>query len=149
MCIRDSLNGFRDGAIKVLVATDIASRGIDVEGVSHVFNFDLPNLPESYVHRIGRTGRAGAGGKAIAFCSVDEAEYLVDIERTIGKPIPDEREHDWHHYPALEQVIVMREEDKDAIKRRAKQSKKGKKPSYRRNRGGGGKPQGNNRRRRR
>ncbi len=144
-----ALDGFRNGEIKVLVATDIASRGIDVDRVSHVFNFDLPNLPESYVHRIGRTGRAGSEGQAIAFCSPDEADYLVDIERTIGKVIADERTHDWHCYPALERVLVVREESKEAQERRQKQSKsrKGKKPFYRRRREGQGNRKGNNRRR--
>ena len=138
-----ALDGFRSGSIKVLVATDIASRGIDVEGVSHVFNFDLPNIPESYVHRIGRTGRAGAGGKAIGFCTVEEAEYLVDIEKTIGKRIPEMKEHDWHHNPALEQAMVIREENAEEAAIRIKKSKKSKKPSYHR------KPQNRNRRRRR
>ncbi len=135
-----ALDGFREGTVKVLVATDIASRGIDVDLVSHVFNFDLPNLPESYVHRIGRTGRAGSTGQAIAFCSPDEAEYLVDIEATIGQQVPDNREHDWHHYPALERVLVLREERKDAKERKKKsfnKAKKSKKPSFHRRRKGG------------
>jgi ATP-dependent RNA helicase RhlE len=72
---------FRDGQTRVLVATDIAARGIDVDGVSHVINFELPNVPEDYVHRIGRTARAGAAGTAIAFCSDDERPYLRDIEK--------------------------------------------------------------------
>ncbi|MBU6161749.1 MAG: DEAD/DEAH box helicase, partial [Myxococcales bacterium] len=83
-----AMDGFRDGSIPVLVATDIASRGIDVEGVSHVFNFDLPNEPESYVHRIGRTGRAGQSGCAISFCDPSEREYLRDIEKNIQRKIP-------------------------------------------------------------
>ena len=76
-----ALAGFRDGQSRVLVATDIAARGIDVDGVSHVINFDLPNVPEDYVHRIGRTARAGAAGIAIAFCSDEERAYLRDIEK--------------------------------------------------------------------
>jgi ATP-dependent RNA helicase RhlE len=76
-----ALDGFKSGETPVLVATDIAARGIDVEDISHVFNFDLPNEPETYVHRIGRTGRAGTSGIAIAFCMEDERPYLVDIER--------------------------------------------------------------------
>jgi superfamily II DNA/RNA helicase len=82
------LAAFRDGRIRTLVATDIAARGIDVDGVSHVINYDLPNIPESYVHRIGRTARAGADGIAISFCSRDEAPFLRDIERTIRITIP-------------------------------------------------------------
>ena len=81
---------FRSGEVKVLVATDIAARGIDIPGVSHVFNFDLPDVPEQYVHRIGRTARAGADGLAIAFCSPDERSNLRDIERlTKQKPVVD------------------------------------------------------------
>ena len=76
-----ALASFRAGRTRVLVATDIASRGIDVESVSHVINFELPNVPEDYVHRIGRTARAGAAGTAISFCSDEERPYLRDIER--------------------------------------------------------------------
>ncbi len=76
-----ALEAFRDGQVRVLVATDIAARGIDVDGISHVVNFELPNIPESYVHRIGRTARAGAEGEAISFCSNDERAFLRDIER--------------------------------------------------------------------
>jgi ATP-dependent RNA helicase RhlE len=76
-----ALAGFRDGEPRVLVATDIAARGIDVDGVSHVINFELPNVPEDYVHRIGRTARAGAHGIAIALCSDEERPYLREIEK--------------------------------------------------------------------
>jgi ATP-dependent RNA helicase RhlE len=76
-----ALAAFKSGAVPILVATDIAARGIDVSGVSHVFNFELPNVPEQYVHRIGRTARAGASGIAISFCADDERAYLRDIER--------------------------------------------------------------------
>jgi len=79
-----ALAGFRSGAVRVLVATDIAARGIDVDGVTHVLNFDLPNEPESYVHRIGRTGRAGATGVALSFCDREERVYLRDIQRLTG-----------------------------------------------------------------
>jgi ATP-dependent RNA helicase RhlE len=82
-----ALAGFRGGKTRVLVATDIAARGIDVDGVSHVINFDLPNEPESYVHRVGRTGRAGARGQAISFCDRDERGLLQDIERLLKKRI--------------------------------------------------------------
>jgi ATP-dependent RNA helicase RhlE len=76
-----AMNGFRDGSVRILVATDIAARGIDVDGLSHVVNYDLPNVPETYVHRIGRTGRAGAAGIAISLCSKDERAFLADIEK--------------------------------------------------------------------
>ena len=82
------LAGFRTGAVRTLVATDIAARGIDVEGISHVVNYDLPNIPESYVHRIGRTARAGADGVAISFCDAGERAYLRDIETLIRMSIP-------------------------------------------------------------
>lgn len=82
-----ALAGFRSGSLRVLVATDIAARGIDVDGISHVINFDLPNEPETYVHRIGRTGRAGASGIAISFCDAAELPYLNDIEKLTKKRI--------------------------------------------------------------
>ena len=86
-----ALAAFRDGSVRTLVATDIAARGIDVDGISHVINFDLPNEPESYVHRIGRTARAGADGIAISYCSADEVPYLRAIERLIRMSIPSTR----------------------------------------------------------
>jgi superfamily II DNA/RNA helicase len=82
------LADFRTGKLRILIATDIAARGIDVDGVSHVVNYDLPNIPESYVHRIGRTARAGADGIAISFCDHEEAPFLRDIERMIRMSIP-------------------------------------------------------------
>lgn len=83
-----ALDGFKDGSTPVLVATDLAARGIDVKDVSHVINFELPDTPESYVHRIGRTGRAGAAGKAISFCDPSERTMLRDIERKLSARIP-------------------------------------------------------------
>jgi ATP-dependent RNA helicase RhlE len=83
-----ALANFKNGRTRVLVATDIAARGIDVDAVSHVINFDLPNEPESYVHRIGRTARAGAEGTAMSFCSAEERVYLRDIERLIRQRVP-------------------------------------------------------------
>ena len=82
-----ALQAFRSGDIKLLVATDIAARGIDVENVSHVVNFELPNIPESYVHRIGRTARAGKTGVAVSLCDGAEREYLRDIEKLVGYKI--------------------------------------------------------------
>jgi superfamily II DNA/RNA helicase len=82
------LAAFRKGQVLTLVATDIAARGIDVDGISHVVNFDLPNVPETYVHRIGRTARAGAAGVAISLCDAEEAAYLRDIEKLIRMSIP-------------------------------------------------------------
>ncbi len=102
------LAAFRTGKLRTLIATDIAARGIDVDGVSHVFNYDLPNIPESYVHRIGRTARAGAEGIAISFCDHEERAYLRDIERLIRMTIPatdrrtgrQEARPAAHHHPA-------------------------------------------------
>jgi ATP-dependent RNA helicase RhlE len=82
------LAAFRAGQVSTLIATDIAARGIDVDGISHVVNYDLPNIPESYVHRIGRTARAGASGIAISFCDADEVPFLRDIEKLIRASIP-------------------------------------------------------------
>jgi ATP-dependent RNA helicase RhlE len=82
------LAAFRAGALRILVATDIAARGIDVDGISHVVNFDLPNVPETYVHRIGRTARAGAAGMAISLCDAEESSLLRDIEKLIRLSIP-------------------------------------------------------------
>ena len=91
-----ALGRFRNGTLQVLVATDVASRGIDVSDISHVINLDLPNEPEVYVHRIGRTGRAGQGGIAIAFCDENEGEYLRDIENIIRQEIPVDEDHPFH-----------------------------------------------------
>jgi len=91
-----SLGNFRSGKVKVLVATDIAARGIDVDGISHVINFDLPNEPESYVHRIGRTARAGKEGTAISFCSASELALLHGIEKAIRKKVPVDVAHEFH-----------------------------------------------------
>jgi ATP-dependent RNA helicase RhlE len=83
-----ALENFKSKKIRVLVATDIAARGIDIDQLSHVLNFELPNVPETYVHRIGRTGRAGASGIALSFCCREERAYLKDIERLIKKSVP-------------------------------------------------------------
>ena len=92
----EALSEFRKGSCRVLVATDIAARGIDVDGITHVINYDMPNEPESYVHRIGRTARAGAEGTAISFCSAAERDYLRDIERLLKRPVPVFTEHAYH-----------------------------------------------------
>ena len=91
-----ALDGFRHGRYRVLVATDVAARGLDVDDISHVINYDLPIEAETYVHRIGRTARAGAEGDAISFCSKEDGNYLQDIDRMLGEPVPTETEHDYH-----------------------------------------------------
>jgi ATP-dependent RNA helicase RhlE len=88
-----ALGNFKRGDTRVLVATDIAARGIDIDQISHVVNFDLPNVPETYVHRIGRTARAGASGAALSFCDREERAYLRDIERLIRREVPVVAEH--------------------------------------------------------
>ncbi|MGB0490347.1 MAG: DEAD/DEAH box helicase [Candidatus Poseidoniaceae archaeon] len=94
-----ALKDFKQGRVDVLVATDIASRGIDVDDISHVFNYDLPNEPEVYVHRIGRTARAGREGVAYSFCDDSESGYLVGIQRLLGEDIPVIEDHQFH-FPA-------------------------------------------------
>jgi ATP-dependent RNA helicase RhlE len=90
-----ALNNFKAGTTRVLIATDIAARGIDVDSLSHVINYEIPNVPETYVHRIGRTGRAGMSGIAFSFCDDEEMAYLRDIQRLIKKQIPVETDHAW------------------------------------------------------
>ena len=90
---QNALSNFKNGKTRVLVATDIAARGIDIDELSHVINFELPDVPETYVHRIGRTGRAGKTGIAISFCDAEEREELRDIQKLIGKSIPLVSEH--------------------------------------------------------
>lgn len=90
-----ALESFKAGTIRVLVATDIAARGIDVNELACVVNYELPNVPETYVHRIGRTGRAGRSGIAISFCNIDEEPCLRDIEKLIGKKLPLVEDHPW------------------------------------------------------
>lgn len=85
---QNALKNFKEGRIRALVATDIAARGIDIDDLTHVINFDIPNIPETYVHRIGRTGRAGASGRALSFCDHEEKAYLRDILRLIARDIP-------------------------------------------------------------
>lgn len=91
-----ALSDFREGTIRALVATDVAARGIDVDNITHVINFELPNEPESYVHRIGRTARAGATGVSLSFCDHDERPYLRDIEKIIRQHVPVMEDHPFH-----------------------------------------------------
>jgi ATP-dependent RNA helicase RhlE len=98
-----AMHNFKSGHIQVLVATDIAARGIDIDDISHVVNYDLPNEPESYVHRIGRTGRAGASGTAFSFCAADERSFLRDIERLTREQIKV-AEHQFHSEKAKSAV---------------------------------------------
>lgn len=100
---QSALNNFKNKKLRILVATDIAARGIDIDELSHVINYDLPDVPETYVHRIGRTGRAGLGGIAISFCDFDEKEQLADIEKLIKKRLNEVKDHPYplvNNFPA-------------------------------------------------
>jgi len=96
-----ALTNFKNRTTRVLIATDIAARGIDIDELTHVINYEIPNIPETYVHRIGRTGRAGADGIAFSFCDEEEIEYLKDIHKLIGKPIPVTEAHPYPMSPSL------------------------------------------------
>jgi len=110
-----ALENFKLGKIRVLVATDIAARGIDIDDITHVINFDLPNDSESYVHRIGRTARAGASGSAISFCDADEKPFLKDIEKLIGKTIPIVDSHPFHSIKVIEAKLISSSKAKAII----------------------------------
>jgi ATP-dependent RNA helicase RhlE len=91
-----ALDGFKTARVRAMVATDIAARGLDVDGITHVVNYDLPEEPETYIHRIGRTARAGAGGDAVSFCSARERDWLRGIEKLIRRPIPVDATRRYH-----------------------------------------------------
>jgi ATP-dependent RNA helicase RhlE len=140
-----ALKALKDGDIRLLVGTDVAARGIDVDDVTHVFNYDLPNEPEVYVHRIGRTGRAGRRGTAIAFCDSSERDYLKDIEKLIGEEMVV---IDGHGYPTESE----HDEPKKRSGRRSGRRKSGRKASGRNSGGrksGGRKKSGGNKPKRR
>ena len=123
-----ALTGFKNHTLRVLIATDIAARGIDVDQLSHVINYELPNIPETYVHRIGRTGRAGHNGVALSFCESEELAYLKEIQKLIGKIIPVIKEHPFITPAGIKAQVIKTEE----IKVKAKEDKK-----YRGNRSNG------------
>lgn len=125
-----ALDGFRAGRSRILVATDVAARGLDVDGITHVFNFDLPMEPEAYVHRIGRTGRAGAKGIAISFCDGEERGLMRDIERTTGK-----RFNPITQLPALPEPVPPTAEEREDD-RRAYAERNGQRGGYGQSRGG-------------
>ena len=110
-----ALSNFKSRTTRVLVATDIAARGIDVEELTHVINFELPNVPETYVHRIGRTGRAGASGIALSFCDAEEKPYLRDIHKLISKNIPVVEDHPFHFTSIGQAEIVTTSAEKKRV----------------------------------
>ncbi|MDZ4676416.1 MAG: DEAD/DEAH box helicase [Oligoflexia bacterium] len=116
-----ALEDFRSGRIRVLVATDIAARGIDIDDITHVINFEVPNISESYVHRIGRTARAGTKGIAISFCDAEERSFIRDIEKLIAQPIPVERGQPYHSDEIENSRILSKGKAKAAIE--SKQSR--------------------------
>lgn len=102
-----ALSNFKDGTTRVLVATDIAARGIDIDSLTHVINYEIPNIAETYVHRIGRTGRAGADGISLSFCDAEEKAYLKDIQKLIGKTVPVAD----HPYPVGSKIVQEKRAD--------------------------------------
>jgi ATP-dependent RNA helicase RhlE len=102
-----ALTNFKNRTTRVLIATDIAARGIDIDELTHVINYELPNIPETYVHRIGRTGRAGASGMALSFCDEEEIEFLKDIHKLIAKEIPVEEGHPYPMNPVAMTAALM------------------------------------------
>lgn len=124
-----ALDDFKTGRIRVLVATDIAARGIDIDGITHVINFELPNISESYVHRIGRTARAGASGCAISFCDGEERSYLKDIEKLIGQIIPIDTTQPYHNQSLATAPMLSKGKAKALIEK--KENHHGGRPSQR------------------
>ena len=113
-----ALENFKNKEIRVLVATDIAARGIDVDELAYVINFEIPNIPETYVHRIGRTGRAGASGVAYSFCDIEEKDYMRDIYRLIGKSVPEVKDHPYPMTGVLPATKTPAEKNGQPFKRK-------------------------------
>jgi ATP-dependent RNA helicase RhlE len=138
-----ALTNFKNRTTRVLIATDIAARGIDIDELTHVINYEIPNIPETYVHRIGRTGRAGASGIAFTFCDAEEIDFLKDIHKLIGKEIPVNAEHPYVMSP--QSIVANHAASKDKPKGKGGGQKRGrafgradKRPSGSRPSGGGG-----------
>ncbi len=129
-----ALENFRRGRTRVLVATDLAARGIDVDGITHVINYDLPNIPESYVHRIGRTARAGADGIAISFCDSDEGAFLKNIQRLIRTQVPVSEDHPWHIPAPFMEILKPRDQDQRTRGNGNGKSRRNRHPGNRKNR---------------
>jgi len=123
-----ALAGFKSGKVRVLVATDIAARGLDIPLLPHVINYELPNIPEDYVHRIGRTGRAGASGEAISIVSVDENEYVRGIEKLLGERLQSETVNGFEVTETLSEVLDQKAENKAQNQRGRSKAKNTNKP---------------------
>ncbi|MGB1269128.1 MAG: DEAD/DEAH box helicase [Flavobacteriaceae bacterium] len=127
---QEAMNDFKRGRANILIATDVASRGIDIKELDAVINFDMPNVPETYVHRIGRTGRAGSKGVAYSLCSADEKVYVTAIQKTINKIIPIEEEHPFPLDPKAKPQVHKKQGSKHKKSRKSEGSKKKKKRWY-------------------
>jgi ATP-dependent RNA helicase RhlE len=127
---QQALNTFKDGEADIFIATDVAARGIDIKDVDVVINFDISNVSETYVHRIGRTARAGASGMAISFCSADEKNYIKDIQQLINAQIPVEEEHPYPLDPKAKPQVHKKKGSKYKKGRKSAASKKKKKRWY-------------------
>ena len=125
-----AMNKFKKGEVNILIATDVAARGIDIKDLDSVVNFDLPNVPETYVHRIGRTGRAGEIGIAYSFCSADEKNYLTSIQKLINTHITVEEEHPYPLDPKAKPEVHKKQGSKHRKGRKSEASKKKKKRWY-------------------
>jgi len=125
-----ALNSFKNGEVNILIATDVASRGIDIEELDAVINFDLPNIPETYIHRIGRTGRAGKTGTSYSFCSADEKSYVSSIQKLIKKSIPVVEDHPYVLDPKAKPQVHKKKGSKHKSGRKSAASKKNKKRWY-------------------
>ena len=125
-----ALNSFKNGEVNILIATDVASRGIDIEDLDAVINFDLPNIPETYIHRIGRTGRAGKTGTSHSFCAADEKSYVTSIQKLIKKSIPVVEDHPYVLDPKAKPQVHKKKGSKHKSGRKSAASKKNKKRWY-------------------
>ena len=125
-----ALNSFKNGEVNILIATDVASRGIDIEDLDAVINFDLPNIPETYIHRIGRTGRAGRTGTSHSFCAADEKSYVTSIQKLIKKSIPVVEDHPYVLDPKAKPQVHKKKGSKHKSGRKSAASKKNKKRWY-------------------
>jgi ATP-dependent RNA helicase RhlE len=141
-----ALTNFKNRTTRVLIATDIAARGIDIDELTHVINYEIPNIPETYVHRIGRTGRAGASGIALTFCDgEEEIDYLRDIHKLIAKEIPVEEAHPYPlNMQTMTEKLMSKAKNGSAKKSNGSSGRSGGRPGGNRN-GGGSRPGGNSR----